>query len=146
MQTDGWYIDAVFYLDCEQNYAMRSYQANKNGDCQDKYVSKQIGTGKRGYPLYEKMTMFDETGKETYSFVTEVIELSKATLDAALFDVPADYREVKDAAQIYQTTGSENDEIGNTTVNSSAANATMNFRHKRQNQTLRNLARNSPEH
>jgi hypothetical protein len=125
MQTDGWYIDAVFYLDCEQNYAMRSYQANKNGDCQDKYVSKQIGTGKRGYPLYEKMTMFDETGKETYSFVTEVIELSKATLDAALFDVPADYREVKDAAQIYQTTGSENDEIGNTTVNSSAANATM---------------------
>jgi hypothetical protein len=71
------------------------------------------------------MTMFDETGKETYSFVTEVIELSKATLDAALFDVPADYREVKDAAQIYQTTGSENDEIGNTTVNSSAANATM---------------------
>jgi hypothetical protein len=125
MQTDGWYIDAEFYLDCEQNSAMRSYQANKNSGCQDKYVSKQIGTGKRGYPLYEKMTLFDETGKETYSFVTEVVELSKATLDAALFEVPADYREVKDAAQMYQTAGSRNDENGNTAVNSSATNATM---------------------
>jgi hypothetical protein len=125
MQTDGWYIDAEFYLDCEQNYAMRSYQTNKNSGCQDKYVNKQIGTGKRGYPLYEKMTMFDEAGKETFSFVTEVVELSKATLDAALFEVPADYREVKDAAQMYQTADNGNDESGNNATNSSAANATM---------------------
>ena len=125
MQTDGWYIDAEFYLDCEQNYAMRSYQANKSGGCQDKYVSKQIGTGKRGYPLYEKMTMFDEAGKETYSFVNEVVELSKATLDAALFEIPADYGEVKDAAQMYQTAGSGNDENGNTEINSSTSTATM---------------------
>jgi hypothetical protein len=128
MQTDGWYIDAEFYLDCQQNYAMRSYQAGKNGGCQDKYVSKQIGSGKRGYPLYEKMTMFDESGKETYSFVTEVVELSKATLENALFDVPADYREVKDAAQMYQTANaSDDDDNGKSSMNraNSAANSGM---------------------
>ncbi|HEX8637448.1 MAG TPA: DUF4412 domain-containing protein, partial [Pyrinomonadaceae bacterium] len=122
MQTDGWYIDAEFYLDCQQNYAMRSYQAGKNGGCQDKYVSKQVGTGKRGYPLYEKMTMFDESGKETYSFVTEVVELSKATLEAALFDVPADYREVKDAAQMYQAANADvDDDSGKSSMNSGAS-------------------------
>lgn len=121
MQTDGWYIDAEFYLDCEQNYAMRSVQTGKNGGCQDKYVSKQIGTAKRGYPLYEKMTMFDESGEETYSFVTEVVELSKATLDAALFDVPGDYREVKDAAQMYQAASSgDDDDSGRTSANSAS--------------------------
>lgn len=126
MQTDGWYIDAEFYLDCEQNYAVRSYQARKNGGCQDRYVSKQLGTGKRGYPLYEKMTMFDESGKETYSYVTEVVELSRATLNAALFDVPTDYREVKDAAQMYQTAnaGGDDENSGKTSINS-APIATM---------------------
>jgi hypothetical protein len=33
--------------------------------------------------------------------VQEVIELSKTTLEAGLFEVPADYREVKDAAMLY---------------------------------------------
>jgi hypothetical protein len=41
------------------------------------------------------MTSFDATGKESFSVIQEVVELSKATLDAELFEVPADYREVK---------------------------------------------------
>ena len=56
---------------------------------------KTVGTAKRGYPVYEKMTMFDESGKETDSMVNEVVELSKATLEAGLFDIPAGYREVE---------------------------------------------------
>jgi hypothetical protein len=102
MVTDGWYIDAEFALDCDQTYA--SYTRNNNvkpGGCQDKYDVKQIGTAKRGYPVYEKMTMFDENGKENYSMVNEVTELSKATLEPALFDVPEGYREVSDASQMY---------------------------------------------
>jgi hypothetical protein len=42
------------------------------------------------------MTMFGEDGRESFSTVNEVVELSQATLDAALFEAPADYREVKD--------------------------------------------------
>lgn len=106
MQTDGWYIDTEFALDCDygvQNY--NSYSA-KGGGCKDKYDIKTIGTAKRGYPVYEKMTMLDESGKESFSMISEVVELSKATLEASLFDIPADYREVQDASQMYASASS----------------------------------------
>jgi hypothetical protein len=102
MRMDGWYIDAEFVLDCDQNY--QSFSTNnysKKSGCQDKYEIKTIGTAKRGYPVYEKMTMLDESGKETMSMVNEVVELSKATLDTGLFEVPQDYRQVSDASQMY---------------------------------------------
>jgi hypothetical protein len=104
MQTDGWYIDAEFVLDCDYGYQNYGNYGGKAGGCKDKYEMKTIGTAKRGYPVYEKMTMFDEAGKETMSIVNEVVELSKATLELALFEVPADYREVSDASQMYATT------------------------------------------
>ena len=101
MQMDGWYIDAEFVLDCD--YGNQNYHnyGGKSGGCRDKYEMKTVGTAKRGYPVYEKMTMYDESGKETYSMVNEVLELSKATLEASLFDIPADYREVQDASAMY---------------------------------------------
>ena len=105
MQMDGWYIDAEFVLDCDygvQNYY--NYNA-KAGGCRDKYDVRTIGAANKGYPVYQKMTMFDESGKETYSMITEVVELSKATLEPGLFEIPADYREVQDAAQMYAVAG-----------------------------------------
>ncbi len=101
MEMDGWYIDAEFAFDCGQYSGYQSYGSSKKAGCQDKYQTKQIGTAKRGYPVYEKMTMFDGKGKESFSTVTEVIELSKATLSADLFEIPADYREVADASAMY---------------------------------------------
>jgi hypothetical protein len=100
MQTDGWYIDFDFNFDCDQSNGYRSTSTN-NGGCRDKYETKTIGTAKRGFPVYEKMTLFDENGKETMNMVSEVVELSKATLDAALFEVPSDYRQVADSSQLY---------------------------------------------
>src|SRR5678815_5900980 len=89
-----------------------SNYASRNGGCKDKYEMKTIGTAKRGYPVYEKMTMFDESGKETMSMVNEVVELSKATLEMALFEVPSDYREVQDAAQMYANASSSSTSMG----------------------------------
>lgn len=106
MQTDGWYIDAEFALDCDMGYQNYQSYKNQNGGCKDKYDMKTVGTAKRGYPVYEKMTMFDESGKESFSMISEVVELSKATLEASLFDVPADYREVSDASQMYAAAAS----------------------------------------
>ena len=104
MQMDGWYIDAEFALDCDQSYqSVNNNPYNKRSGCQDKYEIKTVGTAKRGYPVYEKMTMLDASGKETMSMVNEVVELSKATLDAALFETPPDYRQVSDASQMYAT-------------------------------------------
>jgi len=101
MEMDMWVIDAEFGIACTQNSTYRSYNGGKAGGCQDKFVQKTIGTAKSGYPLYQKMTSFDASGKESFSMVQEVIELSKTTLEAGLFEAPEDYREVKDASQLY---------------------------------------------
>lgn len=128
MEMDMWVIDAEFGLACTQN---RTYTQNydaKNGGCRDKIVPKTIGTGKTGYPLYQKMTMFDENGKESMSMIQEVVELSKATLDASLFEIPANYREVKDASQLYASAYSSQSTSNSsysapTATNSSITNA-----------------------
>ncbi|HEY0459909.1 MAG TPA: hypothetical protein VGC97_12295 [Pyrinomonadaceae bacterium] len=102
MVTDGWYIDAAFMLDCDYGTRGGLYNNNRNGGCQDKYDVKQVGsTTKRGYPVIEKMTMYDETGKETFTMTNEVLELANATLEQALFEIPQAYREVKDSASMY---------------------------------------------
>lgn len=102
MEIDGWYIDAEFVLACDTDrYANQNNYGSPTG-CQDKYQTKQVGAAKRGYPVLEKMTMMGPDGKPSFSMTNEVVELSQANLDAALFDVPAGYREVEDfsASQI----------------------------------------------
>lgn len=138
MVMDGWYIDAEFALDCNLNFNLRGYGSDKSGGCEDKHVSKQIGTAKRGYPVYEKMTMFDKDGKESYTMISEVLELSKAALDAALFDVPADYREVKNSAEMYAA------EDGETTNQTGIAN-TANTRKTGVNAGMKLPAKSQPE-
>ena len=142
METDGWYIDATFAIDCDNDQLVRSYSNQKaSGGCQDRFEMKQVGTGKRGYPVYEKMTMFDESGKETFSTVSEVLELSKATLEDSLFDVPAGYREVKNQAEMYQaasysSSSSSASNPSNSTNYGSSINSEMS-------QTLKNLSTNN---
>jgi hypothetical protein len=118
METDGWYIDFEQQFDCGDSAQYSGYRNPSKPSCQDKYVTKNLGTGKRGYPVYEKMTMFDESGKETMSYVNEVVELSKATLDPSLFDVPQDYRQVSDASQMYAAASTDamdsNNSLGST--------------------------------
>ncbi|HEX2270974.1 MAG TPA: hypothetical protein VHH35_15625, partial [Pyrinomonadaceae bacterium] len=102
MQIDGWYIDAAFALDCDSGLAYKSYTPPQSGGCQDRYVTKQVGTAKKGYPVWEKTTIFDPaTGAESFSTINEVVEFSNATLDPSLFDIPEGYREVKDFASAF---------------------------------------------
>ena len=103
MEIDGWYIDAAFALDCDVSQAYKSYRPQSAGGCQDRYETKQIGLAKKGYPVWEKTTMFGPDGAESFSSINEVVEFSQATLDANLFDVPAGYREVKDFASAFST-------------------------------------------
>ncbi|MFN0139564.1 MAG: hypothetical protein ACKVQW_05705, partial [Pyrinomonadaceae bacterium] len=101
MEMDMWVIDAEFGIACSQNGGYRQYGEGKSGGCRDKVVAKTLGSAKSGYPLIQKMTTFDPNGKPSYTMTQEVVELSKATLDQSLFEAPSDYREVKDAAQMY---------------------------------------------
>jgi hypothetical protein len=126
MVTDGWYIDAAFQLDCDYGtrtgYGRNSY----SGGCQDKYDVKQIGTAKRGFPVFEKMTMFDESGAESFTLTNEVIELASATLEAALFDIPQGWREVKDAQSMYASTTTSSSSSSTTSDSSTSQNSSMN--------------------
>lgn len=101
MEMDMWVIDAEFGISCAQDGQYRNFARGKNGGCTDKVVSKNNGSGKTGYPLLQKMTFFGDDGKPGYTMTSEVVELSRGTLSASLFEVPSDYREVNDASQLY---------------------------------------------
>ena len=124
MEIDGWYIDAAFALDCDSSRAYTNYRPKASGGCHDRYESKTIGTAKKGFPVWEKTTMFGPNGAESFSNINEVLEFSQATLDASLFEVPEGYREVEDFASAfaaaYATPGSTN-----TTNNNPATPATV---------------------
>ena len=51
MQIDGWYIDAEFALECDSGVAYKPYTPPSSGGRQDRYVPKQVGTAKKGYPV-----------------------------------------------------------------------------------------------
>jgi len=96
-ETEGWYIDAEFDLDCEpveNKYDRERNIEERKPDCKDRYIVKNSGSAKLGFALYEKITM--QNNGQPFVMVREVTELSKATLDQALFEIPADYREQKD--------------------------------------------------
>lgn len=101
MQIDGWYIDATFALDCDSSRAYTHYRPKAAGGCQDRYETKTIGMAKKGYPVWEKTTMYGPDGAESFSTITEVIEFSQATLDQSLFEIPEGYREVEDFASAF---------------------------------------------
>jgi len=129
METDGWYIDAEWNFNCDRSNEYRNYQTYpQKAGCTDKYSFKTVGTAKRGYPVWEKMTMFDESGRESMSIVNEVMEISKATLDNALFDIPADYRQVKDSNELYASMSNSSNYSSQSSSNngSSQSNSALN--------------------
>lgn len=108
MEIDGWYIDAAFALDCDMGHTYTPYRPpHASGGCQDRYETKQIGAAKKGFAVWEKMTMFGPNGAESFSTLNEVIDFSQATLDASLFEPPADYRQVSDFASMYGAPSTE---------------------------------------
>ena len=101
METDGWYIDFTFGLDCDLGVAQMGRQPVARGGCRDEVVMKQIGSGRKGLPLNETVTMFGPDGSASFTSTREVIDLSREPLDAALFDVPAGYTETTDTQELY---------------------------------------------
>lgn len=123
MEIDAWYIDFNFGLDCDMSNAYQGYNPATQSGCQDRNEFKQVGLAAKGYPVWTKTTMFDDNGNPTFSMQQEVVDISQATLDAALFDAPADYREVKSfsAADFSRAAKTENEDSGMTANVKSAA-------------------------
>ena len=125
MEIDGWYIDATFALDCDSSRAYTNYRPKASGGCQDRYETKTIGTAKKGYPVWEKTTMFGPNGAESFSSINEVVEFSQATLDQSLFEIPEGYREVEDFASAFSAAYA-NPAAGNTAETSGATTVMSN--------------------
>jgi hypothetical protein len=101
METDGWYIDFSFGLNCEVGHSQTMGGPPSRGGCQDRVRFNQQGAARTGYPLSETTTSYGEDGRIAFTSTKEVVELSREPLDAALFDVPAGYVEAKNAQELY---------------------------------------------
>lgn len=102
METDGWYIDFDFQFSCPMDRPQAMTQPSPRPDgCQDQVRFRSVGTAKLGYPVQTTVRMLDMNGREVSTMSTEVTSLTRATLDAALFDVPAGYTETKNAQELY---------------------------------------------
>ena len=100
-ETDGWYIDLPFGLNCELGRNPMAAGRPARGGCQDRMHFRHEGTGRMGYPLVETTTTYGPDGNAMSTSTKEVIELSQEPLDAALFDVPAGYTETKNSQELF---------------------------------------------
>ncbi|MCA1642419.1 MAG: DUF4412 domain-containing protein [Acidobacteria bacterium] len=106
-ETDGWYIDLEFNFECLMNQRPVSRQTPQQpaGGCQDTMRFRRVGTAKLGYPVLVTTRFYGTDGKVQTEMTQEVVSLSRATLDAALFDVPAGYTETQNPQELYDMAG-----------------------------------------
>jgi hypothetical protein len=104
METDGWYINLEYGLDCGESDRPPQTGGTTAGGCQDRYQFKRTGPSRLGYPLSETTTMYGADGRPMFTSAKEVVELSRQPLQAALFDVPAGYTEVRTQEEMSGTT------------------------------------------
>jgi hypothetical protein len=88
MEMDGWYADLSSGFSCgEESYKTMACAGGGKRGCMDRIVMKNSGgAAALGFPLKQTMTMISEQG--TFTMTTEVVELTNASLDAPMFDMP----------------------------------------------------------
>jgi len=101
-ETDGWYIDLLYGVECSPDLSGLSNQAygapyskcyehyNKN---RYEFQSRQTGEARFGFPLMLTRKVYGDQGKPFINY-QEVVEVSTAELDQALFDVPTGFVQV----------------------------------------------------
>jgi hypothetical protein len=99
METDGWYVDLLYGIDCSPDISgasPRMLMEMPSRDCLNhyfkrKYLFQSKHTGPAlGFPLNETTTFYNEHGLVS-TRTQEVLALSTAALDDALFTVPPGY-------------------------------------------------------
>ena len=88
MEMDGWYADLSAGLSCGDEGYRNMACGGPGGQrgCSDRIVMKGGGGVPLGFPLKQTMTMTSEHGN--FTTTTEVVELTNATLDEPLFEMP----------------------------------------------------------
>jgi hypothetical protein len=95
IEADGWYADISPGLSCESLRPPRMPMGRaETAQCQDSFRVQRTGNGKLGYPLQMTITYKGKGGND-FTTSTETLELSPATLDPQLFEIPQGYTEAK---------------------------------------------------
>jgi hypothetical protein len=100
IETDGWYINLEYGLACETASRPPQMGAPSQG-CRDRYQYRRTGPTNVGFPLIETTTMYGEDGSATFTMTKEVLEISRQSLDAALFEIPAGYTQASSQQEMY---------------------------------------------
>lgn len=135
VETDGWYIDFQYAFECPgQTPKAQVPTYRQQPGCRDEIRTKTIGTAKLGFPLLVTTTIYQPDGR-TSSMTQEVLELSRESLSASLFDIPEGYTVAKDMQQLYG--------IGASTSASNAATETKPAASTREPSSTTNPAHSS---
>ncbi len=100
METDGWYVDLPQFS-CPISVPRNPYQAPRKSGCQDKTIVKSSGSGKLGFALEMTTTLKTGGSEDGFSQTITTVDFSKATLEDALFNVPADYKLANSPQDLY---------------------------------------------
>jgi hypothetical protein len=95
MEIDGWYADLSAGFSCaDESYRAMACGGGKGGraGCNDRIVMKGGGSSPQGYPLKQTTTIVSDQG--TFTTSTEVVELTNASLDAPMFEMPSGCRDM----------------------------------------------------
>ncbi|HET9527885.1 MAG TPA: hypothetical protein VFO99_17050, partial [Pyrinomonadaceae bacterium] len=141
IETDGWYIDFQYAFECPGQ--VQKHQPvpvrPQRPDCRDEVRTKTIGSAKLGFPVLVTTTIYQPDGKTTTS-VHEVLELSRDSLSAALFEAPEGYTLAKNMQELYgmgagataggasypqptKNSGASTANVASSTANTATANA-----------------------
>ena len=101
METDGWYIDFSFGLNCDIGGRPPMSSPSPRGGCRDAVRFNRQGAARTGYALQETTTSYGPDGRVAFSSTKEVVELSREPLDAAFFDIPAGHVEAASTQELY---------------------------------------------
>jgi hypothetical protein len=101
IENDGWYINLEYGLACESASRTAQMGAMSAQGCRDRYQYHRTGPPTLGFPLIETTTMYGADGSATFTMMKEVTELSRQSLDAALFEIPAGYTQAASQQEMY---------------------------------------------
>jgi hypothetical protein len=100
IETDGWYVDLPQFSCPVGSGPTVPYERPVRTGCQDRTIVKETGGGKLGFAL-QSTTTLDSGQGEAFTQTLQTVEFSKATLDDALFEVPAGYTLVKQENDLF---------------------------------------------
>jgi len=88
-------------LNCESRRPPQMGARMSPQGCRDRYQFRRTGPNRLGFALIETTTMYGANGQQTFTMTKEVTELSRQSLDAALFEAPAGYTQVSSQQEMY---------------------------------------------